>query len=145
MTYAVHVTVGQTDKQTDRQRLCSCHLVMSSLDKEGFLTNKTAAKVDNLRMESKIKTTNAMSKLFQSSPAPIKIMKSHHPESYLSWPIVESQLEQTVHPPVLLVRTTRIPGHGDGDHGDHGGHDYNGPDGPIELKYTPKSALVGNI
>ena len=33
MTYAVHVTVGQTDKQTDRQRLCSCHLVMSSLDK----------------------------------------------------------------------------------------------------------------
>ena len=67
---------------------------------------------------------------------------------------MESQLQQTVHPPVLLVRTTRIPGHGDhGDHGDHGGqdhnghgdHDYNGPDGPIELKYTPKSALIGNI
>lgn len=74
---------------------------------------------------------------------------------------MESHLEQTVHPPVLLVRTTRIPGHGDGDHGghgdhggyiDHGGHSdhdhdyiYNGPDGPIELKYTPKSALVGNI
>ena len=92
-------------------------------------------------------------------------MKSHHPESYLSWPIVESQLKQTVHPPVLLVSTTRIPGHcghgdhggqgghGNGDHGDHGGHDhdghsghdYNGPDGPIELKYTPKSALIGNI
>ena len=78
-------------------------------------------------------------------------MKSHHPESYLSWPIVESHLEQTIHPPVLLVSTTRIPGHGGHgdrgghDHDGHGDHDYNGSDDPVELKYTPKSSLVGNI
>ena len=64
---------------------------------------------------------------------------------------MESHLEQTIHPPVLLVSTTRIPGHGGHgdrgghDHDGHGDHDYNGSDGPIELKYTPKSSLVGNI